>query len=174
MCIYQFQHLAALGLRALEVAGTAEEPDYPRRGWTLMHLIGGVAQPAGDMSLLQGVFGEPRGGVAARQIDKYGLGVGYRLVLVHQYRHLAARIDGEEFRTLLRASWQIDMHHFGLLADQFEEQAHLVAIAGKGEVVELHGGILCCGLWCRILDRQVCIFQDNFHSNVARACLARV
>ncbi|MNF63408.1 hypothetical protein D3C84_451110 [compost metagenome] len=174
MGVHQLQHLAALGLRAVEVAGAAEQPDHSCRGRALVHFIGGVAQPTGDMGLLQRVIGEPGCGVAPGQINQYGLGVGYRLVLVHQYRHLAARIDGEEFRTLLRASWQIDMHHFGLLADQFEEQAHLVAIAGKGEVVELHGGVLCCGLWCRILDRQVCIFQGRFHPNLARACAARV
>ncbi|MOA56664.1 hypothetical protein D3C78_1806930 [compost metagenome] len=39
----------------------------------------------------------------------------------------------------MRAVGQVQGQQLGVLADKAEEQAHLVAIAGKVEVMELHG-----------------------------------
>ncbi len=103
----------------------------------LAHLAGGGGQPTHHPGLLQGLAGQPLAiALTGRQVIKDRLGIAKDGVAVFEYGHLAEGIEGQKGLLLVLASHQVDAHPFVGEAEQFEQQAHLVAVAGEFVAVE--------------------------------------
>lgn len=75
------------------------------------------------------------------------MGVAQLQLAVLQYRDLPARIHAEEGRGLVLAVEEVDRPQRRLAADEGEEQADLIGVAGEIQVMEFHLRVPG-GYWC--------------------------
>ena len=107
----------------------------------LAHLTGGGGEPAHHPGLAEGIGGQPLAiPLPGRQIEEDRLGVAKDGAVLLQDGHLAEGIERQEGLPLVFAGHQIDTNPGVGDAEQLEQQAHLVAVAGEFVAVELDHG----------------------------------
>jgi hypothetical protein len=78
----------------------------------------------------------------ARDIHQAGRGIPERAPPVFEHRHLAARVELEKLRLLVRLGLEIEQHFFIRQLEKFKQQAHLVGIPRCLAHVQLHHWLL--------------------------------
>ena len=147
LAVHELQDVIAaridLFVRQLDRVGTADlRALHPR---SLVHFVRRLRHPLRDFRLALGVGRQPLtlGIVLARQIHEARVRVGDRESAVLQGGHLAERIQREIRLALVLAAVHVELDELVGLAQQREQQAHLVAVDRSfGRVDADHGSVV--------------------------------
>ncbi len=119
-----------------------EHGDQPRRARAKREISGRNRQPALHGRGAAGILRQPVGPAElGREINQDRVGISDDDAVVVQHRHLAERIEGEEFRPLVRTRLEVNLDQLVRNSEQGDEQARAMRMARERKMIELHGAV---------------------------------
>ncbi|GCC46551.1 hypothetical protein chiPu_0030912, partial [Chiloscyllium punctatum] len=135
MSLEPLQHHMGARDHVVRIELRAEHGDEPRRGGTKGEIAGGDREPALHRRGALRILGQPVGAAElGREVDQDRVGIRDDRAVVVKHRHLAERIERQEFRRLVCSGPEVDLDQLMRNSEQGDEQAGAMCVTGEREV----------------------------------------